>query len=551
MTRALVTCGGGFQGLGLANALRAAGARTYVCDVHHDNPTRYVAHDYLVCPPLSKRGEFESFLRDTITHEGIDCVFPATALDLLLLSRMQATLDARGTTVAVCRQPLLQQLLDKKQTLRFLAANDLPAAESIDPRQHDFAFPLLGKPAGGWGGRGFEILDSRQSMEQRLSSIDCEAYVWTRYIAEFEECSADFAIGADEAVSPIVVRKRLRTSGGFAVVSRSVQDPAWHSLFARVADALARAGGFGLFNVQAIGAEDGTMPPFVSDINPRMGTSATHALAEGINLPAWFVASARRHTPASTGSRRAAKSVRLLSDMILPVLPRRPRGIVFDLDDTLVDHRQWLLAKMQALYDACFRDLVGSDEYLCAVVQLIDDHEWAHLIDRTLELTELPPELRDRAIEAYRAIELPDTPMFDDVEPVLSALRGAGIRLAILTDNPPATQRSKISHAAPLKKIDVAVFSRECGGEKPNPAAFEAAANALSLPPDQLIMVGDNWMRDCEGAIRSGYAHAFAVRREGSLQGSLARKLQHGSTCMITDVPGLVPVQHACLDASA
>jgi hypothetical protein len=58
-------------------------------------------------------------------------------------------------------------------------------------------------------------------------------------------------------------------------------------------------------------------------------------------------------------------------------------------------------------------------------------------------------------------------------------------------------------------------------------------------------------MRDCEGAIRSGYAHAFAVQRGGGLQGGLARGLQHGSTSLITDVPGLVPVQYACLDAPA
>jgi HAD superfamily hydrolase (TIGR01549 family) len=206
---------------------------------------------------------------------------------------------------------------------------------------------------------------------------------------------------------------------------------------------------------------------------------------------------------------------------------------------------------MKVLYDVHFSDRVGASDYLRAVIQLIDDHEWGHLIDRVLELLRLPAAMRDKAIEIYRAIEIQETPLFDDVAPVLSEFHEAGIKIAILTDNPPATQRAKIAHAVALHDIEASIFSREHGGEKPSPAAFAQAARALACAPEELVMVGDNWMRDCEGAIRSGYAHAFAIHRGNTGDSSgLARSFSM-SGGRISEVPGLVPVLHACLDAPA
>jgi FMN phosphatase YigB (HAD superfamily) len=465
---------------------------------------------------------------------------------------MRTSFAAQATTIAVCPQPLLDQLLDKRKTLHFMASADLPIPQPVDPAKHDFTYPLLGKPLGGWGGRGIETLASHSELERLAASVDLDAYVWSPRLDVFEEYSADFAIGPNSSISPITMRRRLRTSGGFAVVSESADDPELATIFSRTAQALAASGGFGLFNVQAINAEDRAIPPFISDINPRIGTSATHALNEGSNLPAWFMASTNNEPPGKEPTnRRRVKSVRLLRDITVPMLAKRPRGVVFDLDDTLVDHKRWLLAKMQALYDAHFSDHVGASDYLRAVIQLIDDHEWARLIDRVLELLCLPAAMRDKAIEIYRGIEIQETPLFDDVAPVMSGFHDAGIKVAILTDNPPATQRAKIAHAAALRDVGESFFSREHGGEKPNRMAFAQVARALECAPGELVMVGDNWMRDCEGAIRSGYAHAFAVHRGNAGDSSrLARSFSTDSR-RISEVPGLVPVLHACLDAPA
>lgn len=552
MITALVTCGGGFQGLGVVRALRAGeDVRTLVCDIHADNPTRYACHEYLVCPPLADAEAFKAFLLGVVKDRHVEFVFPATAHELRTLADLQPALHALGAIAAVSPRPLLDDLLDKQATRRFLATAGLPAEPSIDPRTHDYTFPLIGKPCAGWGARDIVTLASHAEAEAALATLDVDAFAWSRKFDHFDEYSADFAIGANQAISDIVVRQRTRTSGGFAVISESVDDASLNQLFSRLATALADAGGLGCFNAQVIAPRDTEAQPFISDINPRLGTSATHALTEGVNLPGFIIASAQgRATPVT---RRPIKNVRLLQELPLPQLARRPHGLVLDLDDTLVDHKRWLFAKMERLHAECFRDHVDASTWRLATAQLIDEHDWPRLIDRTLEVLSLPASLRDRAIDAYRAIEVP-TPLFDDVDPALAALADAGIRLAILTDNPPATQRAKLVHAPGLQHIENIVFAREHGGEKPHASAFHAAAQTLGLPPGELAMVGDNWFRDGVGALRAGYANAFVIRREAST-GNTDRWRQSATPAEIAArihvLPDLTCVQHACLDAPA
>lgn len=554
MSTALVTCAGGFQGFGLVRALRDAGdVQVLACDIHADSPTRYACHDYFVCPPIADLDAFTRFLLAMVAARHVDFVFPATAFELTALAQLQPRLRALGAVAAVAPQPLLDALLDKRATRSFLAKSALPAEASLDPHSHDYRFPLIGKPRRGWGGRGTVVLASHDSAHATLDFLDVDAYAWSRRFDSFDEYSADFALGAHGTRSAIVVRRRTRTSGGFAVISESVHSADLEALFERLAVALAHAGGCGCFNAQIIAPRDAEVAPFISDINPRLGTSATHALAEGINLPGFFMASFRDDdaTLSREARNRSVKSVRLLGTLALPRLPRRPHGLVLDLDDTLVDHKRWLLAKMQRLHSACFRDRVSPNDWNLAVAQLIDERDWPKLIDRTLELLSLPASLREPAIKAYRGIEVP-TPLFDDVAASLTALSNARIRLAILTDNPSATQRAKLAHAPGLDVIPHIVFAREHGGEKPNPRAFDAAAEALSLPAAELMMIGDSWFRDGAGAVRAGYAGALVVRRHALTAGAerwRASAVRPDVAARIHVIPDLVCARHICLDA--
>jgi HAD superfamily hydrolase (TIGR01509 family) len=120
-------------------------------------------------------------------------------------------------------------------------------------------------------------------------------------------------------------------------------------------------------------------------------------------------------------------------------------------------------------------------------------------------------------LAAYRAAVPAQAPLFPEVRDVLRTLRAQGLRLGLLTDNPPASQRAKLAAAPGLAEaFDALVFTREHGAEKPARGPFEAAAAALRLPPEQLLMVGDNPARDALGAITAGYASCLLVCRPGA-----------------------------------
>ncbi|MBD8881294.1 HAD-IA family hydrolase [Rhodanobacter sp. 7MK24] len=547
MKTALVVSAGGFQGLGIVRALqRLDRTRVLVCDIHSEHLVRYVCGECFVAPPLADEQAFETFLLDLARHEHVDAIFPATAYELLTLARLRNPLVDLGVVVAVAGEELTTTLLDKLRTHHFLDNAGLPVPALLDPLAHDYAQPLFGRPREGWGGRGTVLLRSRE--EALAHQGDFAAHVWSTWLSDFEEYSADFAIDPHGHTSPVVLRRRLRTSGGFAVISTSVHDPHIAAIAQRTAAAIAAAGGCGIYNIQVVAPPDGIA--FVSDVNPRTGTSATHALAEGINLPGFFMGACTTAAVPDLSARRAVKTVRVLEDVVVPLLHPAPRGIVFDLDDTLVKHKEWMLEKLQLIYADVFSAWVERSAFLLCAGQLIDEGERAFLIDRLLALLALPESLRTTAMDAYRAAIVAETPLFSDVEATLSALKTAGLPLAILTDNPPATQRVKIRQAPALGCIDAVVCSREHGGEKPAAAAFLQAAHALGVDPAQLVMIGDNYFRDGVGAIRAGYMHALIIRRNGTLLSSneaLAATVPGAISRRIDVVDSLLSARHACL----
>ncbi|MCY7316782.1 MAG: HAD family hydrolase [Rubrivivax sp.] len=126
---------------------------------------------------------------------------------------------------------------------------------------------------------------------------------------------------------------------------------------------------------------------------------------------------------------------------------------------------------------------------------------------------------RWRLIEAFRAARPPSARLYDDVAGCLAQLRHRGLRLALLTDNPAASQQHKIDCAGLAPAFDALVLTAEIGGSgapKPQAAAFHAAATQLDLPPAALVMVGDHVFRDSLGALEAGYAHAFHIQRAGA-----------------------------------
>jgi putative hydrolase of the HAD superfamily len=112
----------------------------------------------------------------------------------------------------------------------------------------------------------------------------------------------------------------------------------------------------------------------------------------------------------------------------------------------------------------------------------------------------------------YRGIE----ELFARVRPfrgvpyALDALAARGLRLALLSDLPPAR---KLEHLGFAGRFETALCSEDSGLLKPARAPFEMLAARLALPPERILYVGNSPSIDLRGAVAAGMSAAIVSRR--------------------------------------
>jgi FMN phosphatase YigB (HAD superfamily) len=516
LTTVLIVSGGGYSGLALIKALQQHGSvRVLVADCFEECPARFVAHGFHKSPLIAQQAEFDGFLVALCERESVGVMFPATSHELATLARLKPTLEKTGVTVWVSAAAALALDGDKRAFYAWLARERLPALPACDaPDEALHGGPWIGKPIAGWGGNGMVRVASAQDVAQ-LSRAQRSGLVWQPCLESFDEYSIDFSVDMHGVHSPLWVRRRIRTLGGFAVLCEPASNAEVHSVAQATVAALAREGARGMLNLQVLVDADGR--PWVSDFNARIGTSMPLTLAAGGNPISWLFGELPSDAVIERPPSTAVRTVRLMHErrFMRPAL-QGVRGVVFDLDDTLIDQKAWMMAKLKLLWQGHQHELPCRAEFLAAALHIIEEGERARLLDVLALRFGLNDGIRMSLIEAYRAA-LPDQcPSYDDVAGILAQLRSRGLLLALLSDNPPSSQRDKLARSQLPQALDAIVLTGEIPANKPDRAAFEAVCGSLDLRASELVMVGDNMVRDTQGALAAGYAHAFHIQRPGA-----------------------------------
>ena len=511
----LLVSGGGFQGLAvLKGLLQADHIRVVLADCYAENIGCYFAHRSHVVPPISAKDRFLEELFRICEAEAISVIFPSTEFELAVLAEHTEAFAARGVRLAVSSAAFLKRVCDKKELYALLKEEGLPAPDVIELAGSGLTFPILGKPRSGWGGKGQIVLHSAHQLTQYSLAELRERYVWHPFYRDFVEYSADFAINLEGAISDVCIRERVRVSGGFAVIAKSRNEKLASGIARRFARAAVRRGGLGIFNLQLM-AVGGQL--FISDVNPRMGTSATFGYGTGINLPVFVCSSGtRKKVRKPPAAREPVTMVRYLEELFVQDQSLDGiRGVVFDLDDTLLSHKRWILEKLRGLYPKFKRRLPDQKAFLFRAMAILEAGNRAKLIDALCDDFALDANLGRELIDAYRATRPPDVQVYAEVRPLLNELKRRGYRLAILTNNPPASQRQKIEAGRLQGCFDAIVYAAELKAEKPAREGFLQVASRLKTKPEEMVMVGDNLYDDIEGALNSGYRHGFFMARSG------------------------------------
>jgi putative hydrolase of the HAD superfamily len=195
------------------------------------------------------------------------------------------------------------------------------------------------------------------------------------------------------------------------------------------------------------------------------------------------------------------------------------KTVIFDLDMTLVDHptpfvetfeqllREYadrLAPKTPEEFSNIFWAKALMNWQAMLAGELGAEEAQLHTFDETLRELHLDPHLARPMIERGDVLHADSAQLFDDSLEVLERLRGAEIKLGIITNGFGSTQRAKIERCNLEAYVDAVVISGEAGLHKPDAAVFNLALERLSAEPGEAIFVGDNPVDDIEGAHNAG-----------------------------------------------
>lgn len=186
------------------------------------------------------------------------------------------------------------------------------------------------------------------------------------------------------------------------------------------------------------------------------------------------------------------------------------RAVVFDLWNTLVFSPAG--SPFQRM-----RELLRPEQVHQFETMVRDGMARPHASVRSfLETWQQPVGLDDRQMEAMAQAFLEaggQAECFAGAPEAVAAVRDLA-RVALLSNTQTfgleMLDRLGISH-----RIRTRMLSAEIGALKPEPAAFEAVQRKLGVFPGNLVMVGDSWKDDVEGAVAAGWT-AIWVNREAA-----------------------------------
>jgi HAD superfamily hydrolase (TIGR01549 family) len=199
------------------------------------------------------------------------------------------------------------------------------------------------------------------------------------------------------------------------------------------------------------------------------------------------------------------------------------RAVLFDVDFTLCRPGPELSAESYARIAArhgATLDAARYDEAREAAALnlkrhpelLHDDTIWHRFTEEIFIGMGGPQEIASEcAREIERGWEVSENfELFEDALPVLDELRGADLRIGLVSNGVRDLKEFVVHHRL---DVDAVVGSRAHGRVKPHPTIFQAALELLRVEPPDAVMVGDSLDEDVEGARALGM-RAILIDRE-------------------------------------
>lgn len=174
----------------------------------------------------------------------------------------------------------------------------------------------------------------------------------------------------------------------------------------------------------------------------------------------------------------------------LPLPPRPVRGIICDMDGTLVGSEYVCRAKYQEV--AKERGFVLTDDDFAAMIGHPPEVS-ANILGERLGNHAVVPDLRDEAHRRYRvAMHAGQVPPLSGVREGLAWLTARGIPLAVATSSLTEVAETKLAKVNLRQHFTAVVGRDQVTAPKPAPETFQHAAARLGLRPEDCLAIEDS-----------------------------------------------------------
>jgi len=275
----LITGAGGAAAVSFMKAIANEGWTVHAADMDPMAPGLFMVPPERrhVVPP-GGHPDFAIRLLQLALDVGAHVVVPTVDVELEPVARARRAFQTHGILPMVPSRDALVTCLDKAELMRAVPEAIAPRWAILDDAfdGDDWPLPLVAKPRTGAGGRGVEIVHTREHLER----LPRDGHLLVQEHLPGEEYSVDVLLDPEGAVWATVPRSRMRTDSGVAIVARTVRDP---DLMARARAAAAAAGLSWVCNVQLRRDRNGV--PKLLEINPRFPGTMSLTVASGVNMP--------------------------------------------------------------------------------------------------------------------------------------------------------------------------------------------------------------------------------------------------------------------------
>lgn len=192
------------------------------------------------------------------------------------------------------------------------------------------------------------------------------------------------------------------------------------------------------------------------------------------------------------------------------------KGVIFDLDNTLVDFmrmkREAVSAAIHSMIDAGLR--LAPDDVQERIDAIYKERgiEFQNVFDQLLYdmFQKVDYKILSAGIIAYRRAREAALVPYPHVNITLVELLKRGLKLAVVSDAPGREAWLRLCYLNFHHVFDAVVTFEDTGERKPSPAPFRKVLTLLVIQPHEAVMVGDWAERDMVGAAALGMTTVFA-----------------------------------------